>query len=396
MSMRKTMVVIASLALFSTLLLAACGSNAGTGNPSGSKGGSTSTPSSNGSSPSSSESKSAASEPLHIITANVGGKTPEEMKLFEKELKKLSGIDATFDRPASDYSKKVAAALSSGDNYDLIEESDLGTLAAFIQQGIPTDLTDFVKNSQVLSDPKVIPASEWDQLKGPDGKIYGVFSKYQGGTMPIVRQDWLDKLHLPQPKTLDDYYQVLKAFKEQDPDGDGKADTYGLSTAGMYDVQGFFTAAGVEYKYVVKNGKRTIPFATDAAVPIYEWFAKLYKEGILDPNFVTNDTGKMRNLFLTDRVGMITYWDACSTTCASSRILTPRSMRLGCRESPDLTANTTSGAATRTSGSFRPMPSTKQRLRSSWSSGTRSPASSWAASGLRATTIPWTRAASIS
>jgi putative aldouronate transport system substrate-binding protein len=167
-----------------------------------------------------------------------------------------------------------------------------------------------VQSSPVLKDPNVIPTGEWDQLKGPDGKIYGVFAKFQGGTMPIVRQDWLDKLHLQQPKTLDDYYNVLKAFKEQDPDGDGKADTYGLSTSALYDVQGFFSAAGVEYKYVMKDGKRTIPFATDAAIPIYDWFAKLYKEGILDPNFVTNDTGKMRDLFMSDRVGMITYWDA--------------------------------------------------------------------------------------
>ena len=40
--------------------------------------------------------------------------------------------------------------------------------------------------------------------------------------MPIVRKDWLDELNLPEPATLDDYYNVLKAFTEQDPDGNGK------------------------------------------------------------------------------------------------------------------------------------------------------------------------------
>lgn len=78
----------------------------------------------------------------------------------------------------------------------------------------------------------------------------------------------------------------------------------------MYELQGFFSGAGLKQRYVEKDGKLDVPYSTDAAIPVYEWLNKLYKEGILDPNFATNDTGKMRNLFLADRVGMITYWDA--------------------------------------------------------------------------------------
>src|SRR3546814_12271027 len=36
----------------------------------------------------------------------------------------------------------------------------------------------------------------------------------------------------------------------------------------------------------------------------------LSKEGLLDPNFVTNGSGEFRNLFMTDRVAAVTYWDA--------------------------------------------------------------------------------------
>ena len=95
-------------------------------------------------------------------------------------------------------------------------------MSTFVEQGILTPLTDQVNASKVLSDPNVIPANEWEQVKTKDGQIYGVFTKYQGGTMPIVRKDWLDELNLPEPATLDDYYNVLKAFTEQDPDGNGK------------------------------------------------------------------------------------------------------------------------------------------------------------------------------
>jgi putative aldouronate transport system substrate-binding protein len=246
---------------------------------------------------------------LRMMSGVIGGKTPEENTLFEKEIERLTGIKAKLDKPASDYDQKLLAAVASGEKFDLLQVSK-EKMNLFIEQGILTPLTDQVKASKVLSDPEVLPTGEWDQVKTKDGKIYGVFTKFQGGTMPIVRNDWLKKLSLQDPKTLDDYYKVMKAFTEQDPDGNGKKDTYGLSTAGMYELQGFFSAAGLKQRYVEKDGKLDVPYSTDAAIPVYEWLNKLYKEGILDPNFATNDSGKMRNLFLTDRVGMITYWDA--------------------------------------------------------------------------------------
>jgi len=291
-----------SLLLAGTILLSACGSN--------SDNGSAVSPAASPASSGNAAPAATAGMKLEILSGNVGGKTPEGNVKFAEALSEKTGLDVTLDKPASDYDQKVLTALSSGAKYDLIEVSDLAKLDAFIKQGIVADLSDFVQSSKVLSDPAVIPAGEWDQLKGEDGKIYGVFSKFQGATMPIVRKDWLNKLGLQEPTTLDELYTVLKAFKEEDPDGNGQADTYGLSTSELYDIQGIMSAAGLKYRYVMEDGKRTIPYASDAAIPMYEWFAKLVKEGIMDPNFITNDTAQMRNLFLTDRVGMITYWDA--------------------------------------------------------------------------------------
>ncbi|GBF74028.1 ABC transporter substrate-binding protein [Paenibacillus sp. 598K] len=246
---------------------------------------------------------------LKMMTGVVGGKTPEEMALFENEIERLTGIKASINKPASDYDQKLMAAIGSGEKFDLLQISK-ASMNTFIDQGILTPLTEQINESPVLSDPSIIPENEWQQVATPDGQIYGVFSKFQGGTMPIVRQDWLDKLGLEAPVTLDDYYKVLKAFKELDPDGNQVDDTYGLTTAGMYELQGIFSAAGLKQRYVEQDGKLTVPYASDAAIGVYEFLNKLYEEGILDPNFATNDTAQMRNLFLSDRVGMITYWDA--------------------------------------------------------------------------------------
>ncbi|MDF2925080.1 MAG: transporter substrate-binding protein [Paenibacillaceae bacterium] len=246
---------------------------------------------------------------LRMMVGVIGGKTAEEHELFQKEVERLTGIKVTMEKPSGNMNDKLLPAISSGEKYDLIQV-DKPLMEILYDQGVLMPLDDRIKGSSVISDAAVFPAAEWDQVKMKDGKVYGIFTKFQGGTMPTVRQDWMDKLNLKDPKSLDDYYNVLKAFKEKDPDGNGKDDTYGLSTAGLYEIQGFMSGAGVKAGYVMKDGKRTIPYATEAAVPVYEWFAKLYKEGILDPNFATNDSGKMRDLFLTDRVGMVTYWDA--------------------------------------------------------------------------------------
>ncbi|KAA0565780.1 extracellular solute-binding protein [Bacillus sp. CH30_1T] len=247
---------------------------------------------------------------LRILSSVVGGKTPEENDLFIKEIERLTGIKVDLVKPPADYSQKLMASISSGEKFDLLLLTK-NQMDILVDQGVLTELNDKIDTSKVLADSTVIPTDEWELITYDEGKIYGVFNKFEGGTLPIVRQDWMEKLNLEAPKTLDDYYNVFKAFKEQDPDGNGKDDTYGLSTAGLYDIQGFLSAAGVKYRYVIdEDGNRTIPISTDAAVPVFEWFANLYEEGLLDPNFATNDSGKMRELFLTDRVGVVTYWDA--------------------------------------------------------------------------------------
>ncbi|WP_339294075.1 extracellular solute-binding protein [Paenibacillus sp. FSL W7-1279] len=291
----KFMIAIMAVSLFGGML-AGCSPSPGSSNQEGSN--------------AASQAASKEERTLKIMTGVIGGKTPEENTQFEQEIERLTGIKVTMNKPAADYDQKLLAAIASGEKFDLLQISK-EKMSTFVEQGILTPLTDQVNGSKVLSDPNVIPANEWEQVKTKDGQIYGVFTKYQGGTMPIVRKDWLDELNLPEPATLDDYYNVLKAFTEQDPDGNGKKDTYGLSTAGMYELQGFFSAAGLKQRYVeTADGKLDVPYSTDAAIPVYEWLNKLFEEGILDPNFTTNDTGKMRDLFLTDRVGMITYWDA--------------------------------------------------------------------------------------
>jgi putative aldouronate transport system substrate-binding protein len=243
---------------------------------------------------------------LKILSAVVGGKTPEEDALFAKEITRLTGIEVELVHPTADYDQKLQADLAAGVEYDLIYTNQ-DTVLRLADQGVLTDLTDQIKGSAFLQDPTVIPTDEWKMLD-VDGKFYSAFQKFEGARMLTTRQDWLDQLGLKAPRTLDEVYNTMVAFRDQNPAGT-KNPPLGLSTAGTYDIQPFMSAEGIYPGFVEADGKKTIPYATEAAIPVYEFLAKLYSEKLYDPNFATAQTADMRNLFMSDGVGFVTYWD---------------------------------------------------------------------------------------
>lgn len=262
----------------------------------------------------SSEQSTSSGAPLVWLTSVQGGRTPDEIPMFDAAVKKYTGIAVNMIKPpGSEYDNKLTTMLATGEPLD-IAYLNAGTFEQLYANNPQTftPLTKYIENSKVLWDPQVIPRSEWDRIRRSNGEIYGVFNKFEGGTMPIIRMDWLKKLNLPVPKTFDDYYNVLKAFTTQDPDGNGKNDTYGLALGyTIYETSGLFGAYGLHRGFLKdSSGKLYSPYATDAAIPVYQFLARLYKEGILEPNFVTNQSSNFRDLFMTDKAGMTFYWAA--------------------------------------------------------------------------------------
>lgn len=244
---------------------------------------------------------------IRMLSAVTGGKNPEEDELFAEEVARLTNIQLDLVHPTAEYDQRLQADLAGGVEYDLIYVGNY-SMYELAEQEVLTPLTEQIESSAILSNPSVVPPEEWESVRY-NGELYGVFNKREGARMPTVRQDWMDALGLEQPTTLDDFYNVMVAFRDEDPDGNGEADTFGLSLAGTYDIQPFMSGFGVVPGYVEVDGARTIPYATEAAIPAYEWLATLYAEGLLDPNFATNETSDMREVFLTDRCGMVVYWD---------------------------------------------------------------------------------------
>lgn len=229
------------------------------------------------------------------ILANVtGGKDEEEMTLWAQALSEATGLDVTVEKPASDYNNVLMQKLSANESYDLIYLGASQYLN-LVEQGALTDLTDYIANSDILSNN--VPASEWEDLK-IDGRIYAGFNKRELHVLVNLNKVMLEKAGVNYQEiepTLDGYYDVFKKLREANP----SEDFYPLNTimSENWDLQPWMASVGLKGGVVVDetDGKTYVPYATDAAAPVWDWFKKLYDEKLLDPASFVDKTKDMRN-----------------------------------------------------------------------------------------------------
>ena len=122
-----------------------------------------------------------------------------------------------------------------------------------------------------------------------------------------VRQDWLDKLGLEIPTTWEELYEVAKAFTEQDPDGNGVADTYGLTGDTIGNMRYFFSALGHTNMNWVKQEDGTWIHGAlmDDNVVCLEWLRKMYEGGYIDPEMGSTKWEQAVAKFASGTFGMV-------------------------------------------------------------------------------------------
>ena len=157
-----------------------------------------------------------------------------------------------------------------------------------------------------------------------NGSQYGLVTQttfpYKG--MVSVRQDWLEKLGLKAPKTTDEYLAVMKAFTTQDPDGNGRNDTYGWSGflnddgsfANFDPMFGAFDALG---SWRVVDGQVTPVATSDNRRQALTFFKQMVDEGVVDPDWQTQTYDDFRRKWENGRIGLF-FEDWCGVYCPSN------------------------------------------------------------------------------
>ena len=139
-----------------------------------------------------------------------------------------------------------------------------------------------------------------------DGKVYGIYRARPLGRNAIsYRQDWLKNVGLSEPKTMDELYNMLKAFRLNDPDKNGKNDTYGLTFCKFFGpLDQIATAFGAPNKWTINAGTLVPAFATQEYMDSMKWIKKLYDEGLINKDYAAMETSNWTKDFQNSKSGV--------------------------------------------------------------------------------------------
>ncbi|WP_328295515.1 extracellular solute-binding protein [Kineococcus sp. NBC_00420] len=247
------------------------------------------------------------------VFAAQGPDTDLATNTFSKEMEKMTGY--TFDWQTTTYDGTTAAEarrilLAGGDYPEAflmvpwVDQFSQQDLQRYGQQGVLLPLNDLIDQHAPNIKEAFAQNPEYEKLAtAPDGKIWGLpqwndcfHCSYQAKLW--INTEWLDKLGLKMPTTTDEFFDVMMAFKTQDPNGNGQADEIPLTSsvddlllpyfvnAFLYDPQGSATYPST---LALEDGKVTLQAGQAAYRDALAYMAKLYDAGLIDPAAFTQN-----------------------------------------------------------------------------------------------------------
>ncbi|MFK7697006.1 extracellular solute-binding protein [Paenibacillus sp. HJGM_3] len=277
---KKRFAVICTAAMTASLL-AACGGETPSNSSASPEGGATAT-----GSPAPKQVKFSMISPFYGQQPPATDDSNPAFKLIQEQTN--SKLEVTFV-PGSSYNDKLNVTIASGNLPQAVVVLDTKNSAIInaIRAGAFWEIGPYLKDFPNIK-------KYWnDKIANNisvDGKIYGIYRDRPFARKGIIfRQDWLDNLGLKQPKTVDDFYNVAKAFTLNDPDKNGKNDTYGLSMTDDNVINDagavLVTAMGGFNQWGVQDGKVIPDFMTKEYMDALKLLKKMYDEKLINQDF---------------------------------------------------------------------------------------------------------------
>lgn len=231
--------------------------------------------------------------------------------------------------PAESETERISLAFASGDLPDLffgtrmpydvvIRNAGEGTLLPLndlIDQYCPNLVKRFAEREDIKAD-----------LTFPDGNIYGIAKIDEKPLQSnpdnmFINKAWLEQAGLDVPTTLEEFHQVLKAFKDVDFNGNGVKDEIpftflpGNAAQGIHSLFGSFGVVDTPdtgTHFMLQDGKLVYVPATDSYRAGLEFFHELYAEGLIDMEAFTQTAAQYSAKVLDGNIGVFMAWQADS------------------------------------------------------------------------------------
>lgn len=226
--------------------------------------------------------------------------------------------------------EKRNLALASGTLPDVFYASNLSNLDIFKygKQGTFVDLSglinDYAPNLKKYLDENTDVKKA---ITFPDGKIYSLpalrdndFLSIRISAFPWINKNWLDKLGMKEPETTEEFYEYLKAVKEKDPNGNGKADEIPYGGVNLEYLTNWLRGSfglgnrGSGPVDVDTNGKdlRFIP-TTENYKELIKYVHKLYSDKLIEQNIFSIKWDQIMANGAEGKYGSSVFWDPQST-----------------------------------------------------------------------------------
>lgn len=241
--------------------------------------------------------------------------------VWTRTMEEKLGINVKYDwvvsgdGPGGQGEQKMNVSIASGDLPEIVPVN-ARQLKQLVEADLLMDLTDiyekyaspFLKEIMTQDGPNALASATFD------GKLMAIpntGSAMDGAPMVWIRSDWLQKLNLPEPKTMDDVLNIIEAFTTQDPDGNNKADTIGMSLnkdlyGGYATIDGFANSYHAYPRIWVKDGSGKLVYGSiqPEMKTVLAKLQEMYKKGQIDREFGVKDTGKAAEFAAAGKVGV--------------------------------------------------------------------------------------------
>ena len=234
-----------------------------------------------------------------------------EWRVWQEIAKRTNiSLNGVISQSNSNEQEAFNLMLSSGKLADIIGYADASELEKLGRDGGVIALNDLIDEHA----PNIKATLESDEkfrqtAVSLDGNIYQIPKNQELQTAEFwwIRQDWLDNLGLEVPTTVDELYEVLTAFRNNDPNGNGQKDEIPIfDRAGQNMADEYLYLWDTSTEFYPRDGQMTFePMEENFKVGVKNMI-KWYKEELIDPEIFTRG-GKSRDILLSGNVGGMTH-----------------------------------------------------------------------------------------
>jgi len=262
-------------------------------------------------------------ESITIVECNFYGDKNENLdwkEIWPRIIEDRYDIEFNIVTPdRENYMDTIYKAAKTGELTGIVEIFGGPYLEELKEMDLIHPLSEFLKDNDIWN--TVIP-EEWKNTLTLEGDIWAVPSGSDGMSSWLTRSmrgDWLDKLGLEIPYTLDEFYEVSYMFTYNDPNQNGKNDTVGLTGSDLIYLHDIFSAFDARLS---SNGKSTLTWNPNTnlwedsmqkpeMIECLEYLNKCYDDRIIDREIFSGLTNaEVRNRMSSGFYGSTFYWDS--------------------------------------------------------------------------------------